>query len=80
MYKELVFFHIIFALTLTTHNIYLTHITPSILISANALGYILSIKVKFVMRNMKNEKTNKTAYFNIISCNSANIQARVPFS
>ena len=28
---------------------------------------------------MKNEKTNKTAYFNAISCNSANIQARVPF-
>ena len=50
--KELGSFHIIFALTLTAHNICLTHITPSILISASALGYILSIKVEFVMRNM----------------------------
>ena len=50
--KELGCFYIIFALTLTAHNICLTHITPSILISANALGYILSIKVEFVMRNI----------------------------
>ena len=50
--KELGCFHIIFALTLTAHNICLTHIKLSILISANALGYILSIKVKFVMRNV----------------------------
>ena len=50
--KELGCFYIIFALTLTAHNICLTHIMPSILIFANALGYILSIKVEFVMRNM----------------------------
>ena len=35
------FFHIIFAKTLTANNIRLTHITPSILINANALGYNL---------------------------------------
>ena len=52
MTKELGFFDIIFAQTLTIHNICLTHFTPSILIYANALGYILSIKVEFVMRNI----------------------------
>ena len=50
--KELGFFHIIFAQILTAHNIRLTHARPSILIYANALGYILSIKVEFVMQNM----------------------------
>ena len=50
--KELGFFHTIFAQTLTAHNICLTHITPSILIYANALGYVLSIRVEFVMQNM----------------------------
>ena len=50
--KELGFFPYHFALTLPDPNICLTHITPSILISANALGYILSIKVEFVMRNI----------------------------
>ena len=48
--KELGFFHIIFAQILTAHNICLTHTRPSILIYANALGYILSIKVEFVMQ------------------------------
>ena len=43
--KELGFFDIIFAQTLTIHNICLTHFTPSILIYANALGYILSINL-----------------------------------
>ena len=51
-FKELGFFDIIFAQTLTIHNICLNHFTPSILIYANALGYILSIKVEFVMRNI----------------------------
>ena len=46
------FFYIIFAQSLNAHNIYLTHITPSILIYANAFGYILSIQVEFVMQNM----------------------------
>ena len=50
--KELGFFHTIIAQTLTAHNICLTHITPSILIYANALGYVLSIRVEFVMQNM----------------------------
>ena len=50
--RNSVFFRIIFALTLTARNICLTHITPSILISANALGYTLSIKVEFGMQNM----------------------------
>ena len=50
--KELGFFHTIFAQTLTAHNICLTHITSSILIYANALGYVLSIRVEFVMQNM----------------------------
>ena len=50
--KELGCFHIIFAQILTAHNFCLTHITASILIYANALGYFLSIKVEFVMRNM----------------------------
>ena len=50
--KELGFFHMIFAQTLTAHKICLTHITPSIVIYANALGYLLSIKVEFVMQNM----------------------------
>ena len=50
--KELGFFDIIFAQTLTIHNICLTHFTPSILIYANDLGYILSIRVEFVMRNI----------------------------
>ena len=49
--KELGCFNIIFAQTLTAHNICLTHITPTILIYANALGYIPSIKVKFVLQN-----------------------------
>ena len=47
--KELGFFQIIFAQTLTVH-ICLTHITPSILIDVNSLGYILSINVKFVIQ------------------------------
>ena len=51
-HKELGFFHIIFAQILTALNIRLTHARPSILIYANALGYILSIKVEFVMQNM----------------------------
>ena len=38
MLKEVVFFYIIFAQTLIAHNICLTHIWPSILIYANALG------------------------------------------
>ena len=46
------FFHIIFAHTLTGHTLCLTHITPSGLIYANVLGYILCIKVEFVMRNI----------------------------
>ena len=50
--KELGCFHIIFAQILTAHNFCLTRITASILIYANALGYFLSIKVKFVMQNM----------------------------
>ena len=50
--KELGFFHISFAQTLTAHNICLTHFTPSILIYVNALEYILSIKSAFVMRNI----------------------------
>ena len=50
--KELGCFHIIFAQILTAHNFCLTRITASILIYANALGYFLSIKVEFVMRNM----------------------------
>ena len=50
--KELGCFHIIFAQILTAHNFRLTRITASILIYANALGYFLSIKVEFVMRNM----------------------------
>ena len=50
--KELGFFHTIFAQTLTVQNICLTHITPSILIYANALGYVISIRVEFVMQNM----------------------------
>ena len=50
--KELGFFYTIFAQTLTVQNICLTHITPSILIYANALGYVLSIRVEFVMQNM----------------------------
>ena len=41
--KELGCFHIIFAQILTAHNFCLTHITASILIYANALGYFLSI-------------------------------------
>ena len=49
--KELGCFHIIFAQILTAHNFCLTHITASILIYANALGYFLSIKIEFVMRN-----------------------------
>ena len=50
--KELGFFNIIFAQTLTAHNIYLTHIRPPILIYANALEYwyVLSIRVEFVMQ------------------------------
>ena len=50
--KELGCFHIIFAQILTAHNFCLTRITASILIYANALGYFLSIKVEFVLRNM----------------------------
>ena len=50
--KELGCFHIIFAQILTAHNFCLTRITASISIYANALGYFLSIKVEFVMRNM----------------------------
>ena len=50
--KELGCFHIIFAQILTAHNFCLTHITASILIYANALGYFLSIKIEFVMRNL----------------------------
>ena len=50
--KVLGCFHIIFAQILTAHNFCLTRMTASILIYANALGYLLSIKVKFVMRNM----------------------------
>ena len=50
--KELGCFHIIFAQILTAHNFCLTRIKASILIYANALGYFLSIKVEFVMRNM----------------------------
>ena len=50
--KELGCFHINFAQLLTDHNFCLTRITASILIYANALGYFLSIKVEFVMRNM----------------------------
>ena len=46
------FFHIMFTQTYTAHNICLTHIRPSILIYANALGYVLSIGVEFVMQNM----------------------------
>ena len=46
------FFHIVFALILTAHNICWTPITASISISAYALGYILSIRIEFVMRNM----------------------------
>ena len=41
--KELGCFHIIFAQILTANNFCLTHITASILIYANALGYFLSI-------------------------------------
>ena len=44
------FFHIIFAQT--AHNICLIHITPSILIYANVLGYVLSIRVEFGIQNM----------------------------
>ena len=40
------FFHIIFAQTLTAHNICLTHITHSIYLYYTSLGYILSIKRK----------------------------------
>ena len=50
--KELGYFNIIFAQTLTANNICLTHIRPSILIYANALGYALTIRVEFVMQNM----------------------------
>ena len=50
--KELGCFHIIFAQILTAHNFCLTHITASILIYSNALGYFLSIKIEFVMRNL----------------------------
>ena len=50
--KELGFSHIIIARTLTTHNICLKHITLSILIYAYSLGYILSIKVEFVIRKI----------------------------
>ena len=50
--KELGCFHIILAQILTAHNFCLTRITASILIYANALGYFLSIKVEFVIRNM----------------------------
>ena len=50
--KELGFFCIIFAQTFTAYNVCLTHMAPSILIYANALGYILSIKVGFVIRNI----------------------------
>ena len=50
--KDLGFFHIIFAQTLTAHNFCLTHITPTVLINVDALGYVLSIRVEFVMQNM----------------------------
>ena len=50
--KELGFFNIIFAQTVTVHNICLTHFTPYILIYADVLGYILSIKVEFGMQNI----------------------------
>ena len=66
---------------------------PSMLIYANALGYVLSIRVEFVMQNImsiclcccirngglksttsrKLKKTKKTAHFNVISFESANI-------
>ena len=46
------FFHTIFAQTLTAHNICLTYMRPSILIYANALGYVLSIRVEFVIQNI----------------------------
>ena len=51
---ELVFFHIIIAGTLTSYNICLTYltITPSNLIYAYALRYILSIKDELVIRNI----------------------------
>ena len=52
MWKELGCFDIIFAQILTAHNFCLTRIMAWILIYANALGYFLSIKVEFVMRNM----------------------------
>ena len=39
------------SIALTAYNNGLIHITPSILIYANALGYILSIKVKCVIQN-----------------------------
>ena len=44
------FFLYHFCQTLTAHNICLTHIRPSILIYANALGYVLSTRVEFVMQ------------------------------
>ena len=50
--KRLVFFISLFLKKLTAHNICLTHFTPLIVISANALGYILLITVEFVIRNM----------------------------
>ena len=49
--KELGSFHIIFALTLTAHNICLTHIKPSILISANALGYNNPLKLNLLWKH-----------------------------